>query len=207
MYRALTLFALLTIGTTAGAQNMEIIASVDGVRRSSGADLERGNIYDPEFDTGGGLGLGVNWYFTDRLSLEGKVSALTSRSRLRVVLPDFIATVELERANIYPVMATLQWHPFADGGTFRPYIGVGAAYVIVQGIAGTELTPEIDFNNPTGLLVNGGVRFRLSDQWDLLGDARWVPIETQARARFGEDPEVDLDVRPLIVGFGVAYRF
>ena len=209
MNRTLAIAILVLTAVSVEAKpRFELIATADGVRRNSGANLEPGIIYDPEFDTGGGLGVALNWHVAERASIEAKVSALTSNTRLRVMLSDFIGTVDLGRSNIYPVMLTMQWHPFADGGTFRPYVGAGVAHVLVQSIEATPLTPEVDFNNPTGLLVNAGLRVSLSDAWHLVGDARWVPVETSGGVRFGpESPVIDMDVRPLVVGFGVAYRF
>jgi outer membrane protein W len=62
--------------------------------------------------------------------------------------------------------------------------------------------------DPTGLVVDGGLEFNLGRRFNLLADARYVPIETKSRATFpGTTSSLDLSVRPAIVAFGLGYRF
>jgi outer membrane protein W len=66
----------------------------------------------------------------------------------------------------------------------------------------------IRFKDPTGLVIDGGLQFNLGRRWNLLADARYVPIETKSRATFlGTTSSVDLSLRPAIVSFGLGYRF
>jgi outer membrane protein len=200
------LFLLLMTTASLSAGDVEILVDAEGVHRQSGADTAV-SAYRPEFDNGGGLGVGLNWFFTGRMSLEVKAAVLATEMRLRSVQGDFVGTVTVGSVNMIPVTALVQWHPFEEGA-LRPYVGAGVAHIFVEDIDAEGLVPRTDFSNPTGLVLDGGVRFSLSSRWSLTGDARYVPIETSGSVRFGNsDSEADLDVRPLVVGFGVAYRF
>jgi outer membrane protein len=206
------LFALL-VAVSAGAQEkVDLLFDIEGVHRTAGTDPVTGAggvIYRPDFDNGGGIGGGVNWHFSSRVSLELKVAALLTGAEVRVVGPDFIGVIELDDSQVYPVTATLQWHPFEEG-SFRPYFGAGVGHIFMANIEETTLTPDIEFENPTGLLVNGGVRLIMSKRWSLYGDAKYIALETSGSVRFNDDDapaEAEMNVRPLVVAFGLAYHF
>ncbi|HYS53820.1 MAG TPA: OmpW family outer membrane protein [Thermoanaerobaculia bacterium] len=165
--------------------------------------------FEPSFRNGGGVGGGVNLFVSDRLSFEAKVAALGTKSRIRVVGSDFIATADLGWAQIYPISATMQWH-LLERPAVRPYIGVGVVHTILKNI-NKRIGPTatgVRYKDPTGLVLDGGLEFNLGRRWNLLADVRYVPIETTSRATFsGAASSVDLHVRPAIVSFGLGYRF
>lgn len=121
MYKlAFALLAALTATPLLAQQRIDLLADVEGASRAShNFDVTPGIRFDPEFGTGGGAGLGLNFFLTDRVSVETKVAAIESRLRVRIAGGDFIATESLGRAQIYPVSAILQWH-VSEHGTFRP---------------------------------------------------------------------------------------
>lgn len=206
-------FALLLVAVSAGAQEkVDLLIDLEGVHRTAGLDPVAGAsgvIYTPDFDNGGGIGGGVNWHFSSRVSLELKVAALLTGAEVRVVGPDFIGVIELDDSQVFPITAVLQWHPF-EKGSFRPYFGAGVSHVILKNIEETTLTPEIEFDDPTGLVLNGGVRLIMSKRWSMYGDAKYIALETSGSVRFDDTAapvEADLNVRPLVVAFGLAYHF
>jgi outer membrane protein W len=93
----------------------------------------------------------------------------------------------------------------------QPYIGIGGAHIILKdvnqqiGIGGAS---GLHFSDPTGLLLDAGLRLHISNKWDAFGDVRYMPVETRGTTTFtGTGSSVRLQVKPLIAGFGVAYRF
>jgi outer membrane protein len=193
----------------AAQQSVDLIFDVEGVQRSSRVEFEPNTVqYIPAFDNGGGIGGGVVFFFSDRVSLEVKVAGLASRLRVRRTGSDFVATVDLGYAQIYPITALVQWH-ITEKGSFRPYIGAGAGHIILRNVEKSQIGfSAVEFDDPTGLVVNGGVRVPFSKRWSAYGDARYTPIETRARARFeGTTSTVEIDVKPLVVSFGLAYHF
>jgi outer membrane protein len=210
MKKSLISAAILSVAVSAAAQRVDFFVDVEGVRRTGGTTAFTPGVtrFDPAFKTGGGIGGGVNWFFSDRVSLEAKVAALASKAQVRVIGSDFVLTVDLGWAQLYPISAVVQWH-LAEHGTIRPYIGAGAVHTVLRNInkrIGASAT-GIRFKDPTGVVVDGGLEFSLSKKWSLLTDARYVPIETKSQATFpGTPSSIDLHVRPLIVSFGLGYH-
>src|SRR5437867_687993 len=203
---------ILAIAAPLVAQRrVDLLFDVEGVHRSGrNTDITPGVRFDPSFDTGGGVGGGVNFFFSDRVSLEGKIAGLGTKMHVRVIGSDFVAVADLGYAQIYPISAVLQWH-MLERGAIRPYVGAGVSHVILRNISkkgGTSGAGGIRFKDPTGLVVDGGLEFRLGKRWTWFADARYIPIETHSRATFtGTTSAVNIRVRPLIVSTGVAYHF
>lgn len=208
---AVLLFAMVMTLPLAAQRRVDLLVDVEGVYRQSGIDPgDATAIYTPQFETGGGIGAGVNVWMTGRVSLEMKAAVLASEMELRFIDGDAVSVLDVGFVNMIPLSAVVQWHPFEEGA-IRPYFGAGVVYVIMQDIEQRELTPRTEFGGDAGLLLNAGLRIPLSKRFALTADARYVPVETRGSVRFGDD-EIegtagDLDVRPLVVGFGVAYTF
>lgn len=211
MYRVVAIVFVLALAAPLAAQkHTDLLIDVEGVRRTgTNAEFTPGvTRYEPSFRTGGGIGGGVNVYFTDRVSLEMKVAALESRMRVRTMGSDFVATADLGNAQIYPITALLQWH-MVEHGSFRPYIGAGVGHIVLRNInRNFGSATGVHFQDPTGAVIDAGVELRTSHRFGFVGDVRYVPVETTARARFvGTSSDVVMHVRPLIAGFGLAYHF
>ena len=210
MRAPLLIVAVFLIAVPLFAQRrVDLIVDVEGVRRTGHTTgFEPGTRLDPTFSTGGGVAGGFNWFFTDRVSFEAKVAGMESHVRIRTFQSDFVGVVDLGYAQIYPVTAILQWHA-TEGGTFRPYLGVGVAHIVLKNINRQSGTVAgVRFTDPTGIAADGGLEMHISRKWSLYGDARYVPVETSSRARFtGTTNSVQLNVRPLIVSTGIAYHF
>lgn len=195
-----------------GQKKVELILDAEGVRRTGNTtSFSPGTQrFVPNFNSGWGLGGGVNIWLSDRVSVEGKVAGMVSQLSVQTFGSDFFFNVDLGHVQIYPVMAVVQWHPF-EHGTVRPYFGAGAVHTIMRNVKekiGASGATGIEFNDPTGLLLDGGLRVQMSDRWSLTGDARYVPVETRGQTRFpGTTASVRFETKPLLVSFGAAYRF
>ena len=205
-----TSLIVLFAASVAAQQRVEIFFDAEGVRRSgSVSKFTIGTRFEPQFRTGGGVGGGLNFFFSDRVSFETKIAALATKTRVRIVGSDFIGTADLGWAQLYPISAVVQWH-LLEGVAVRPYVGAGVVHTVLRNInkqVGAGAT-GIRFKDPTGLVVDGGLEFALGHKWSLLGDARYVPMETNSRATFpGTTSALNLRVKPLIVSFGAGYKF
>jgi outer membrane protein W len=207
----LLLLVVLTAPCALAQRGFDLLLDAEGVRRTGrSSDFSIGPHYDPDFSNGWGAGAGLNVWLSDRMSIEGKASGFRARVHVITRGSDFVTDADLGHAQIYPIMAVLQWHPM-EHGMLRPYIGAGAAHVILKNInnriSGTAVT-GIKFSDPTGLLLDAGVRIHISNKWDAFGDVRYVPVETRGKTTFiGTTASTRLEVKPLIAGFGMAYRF
>jgi len=202
---------LFLAASAAAQQRVDVFFDVEGVRRTGSAVGFTPGVtrFEPQFNTGGGVGGGLNFFFGDRLSLEAKVAGLGTKGRVRIIGSDFIGTADLGWTQLYPISGVLQWH-LAENGVFRPYVGAGVVHTILRNVnkqVGAGAT-GIRFKDPTGLVIDGGLEFNFGHRWSLLGDARYVPMETNSRATFpGTTSALTMHVRPLIVSFGMAHRF
>lgn len=190
-------------------RGVRLFVDAEGVRTSNKVTFEPNVVrYEPRFDSGGGVGGGINWFFSERVSVEVKVAALKSRLHLRRSGSDFVAVADLGFAQIYPITALLQWH-MLEGTAIRPYIGAGAGHVILKNIdRQTFGLTDVRFEDPTGLVVDGGVEISLSKRFSVYGDARYTPIETRSRVTFGgTGSSARIDEKPLIVSTGIAFKF
>lgn len=209
--KKLMLLSLLLMATPAAAQNrVDVFFDVEGVRRASrNVSYTPGIHFEPNFDTGGGIGGGINWFFSDRVSLEAKIAGIATELHLRIVGTDSIFLADLGYAQLYPISAMVQWR-MLERGALRPYVGAGAVYTIVRNIEKeipSTTATGIEFKDPVGLLVGGGLEWSLSKKWSLYGDARYVPMETESRASFTNTAAVTrFKTRPLIVSTGISYR-
>jgi len=211
MYKlTIALLTVLAAAPLMAQRRIDFLLDAEGARRTGhNESFTPGIRFDPQFGTGGGAGAGLNFFLSDRVSIEAKAAALESRLRVRIVGFDFIATANLGRAQIFPISAVLQWH-LSEHGTIRPYLGAGVAHVILRDV-NRSVTPSatgIHFKDPTGLVVDGGLEFNLSKRFGIYGDARYIPVETKSTASFvPTSSSVQMHVRPLIVSGGIAWRF
>jgi len=211
MYKlTIALLALLAATPLVAQRRIDLLIDAEGARRTGhNESFTPGTRFEPQFGTGGGAGVGLNFFLSDRVSIEAKAAALESQLRVRIVGTDFIATANLGHAQIFPISAVLQWH-LSEHGTIRPYLGVGVAHVILHDVnkAVSPSAAGIHFKDPTGLIVDGGLEFNLSKRFGIYGDARYIPVETQSTATFfPTTSSVKMNVRPLIVSGGIAWRF
>lgn len=211
MKKLMFLSLLLAAEPLLAQRRIDLLADVEGVHRTGAVrGFSPGVIrFEPNFGSGAGFGVGLNFFFSDRGSVELKAAGLESRMRVRIIGSDTVQIVNLGRAQIYPLSAMLQWHPL-EHGTLRPYLGAGVVHTILHNI--DEQLPggvtELRFRDPTGLLIGGGLELSLGSRWSLYGDARYVPLETKSRVSFvGANSTTEISVRPLIVSTGVAYHF
>jgi len=208
----LLLLAAFVAAPVFAQHGIDLLLDAEGVRRTGEVtDFSSGTQQiTPDFSNGWGAGAGLNVWLSDRVSIEGKASGFRSRLHVTTVGSDFVGHLDLGHAQLYPIMAVLQWHPM-EHGMLRPYIGAGAAHIILQNVneeIGSSGARGIAFNDPTGLLLDAGLRVHISNKWDAFGDVRYVPVETHGKTTFpGTDVAIRLEVKPLIAAFGVAYRF
>ncbi|HXI13837.1 MAG TPA: OmpW family outer membrane protein [Thermoanaerobaculia bacterium] len=197
---------LIATPVAAQSQRLSILGGAQFVQRTGMNEFREdvvGTQFDVTFDAGGGVGFGFNYFLSDHLSIEAKSSLVESTSSLRIrTSSDSIAILKLGRTRTYPSTAVLQYH-FATKGDLRPYIGAGGAYTFVKDVE--TAVGKIEFEQESGLVVNAGFDVRLSDQWAVNLDAKYVPLETSAKAV--STNAADLRIKPIIFFGGLRYKF
>lgn len=118
-------------------------------------------------------------------------------------------SLDLGRVWLLPPTLTLQYH-FAPEGKIRPYIGAGVNYTIFygQGDEGAGIS-NVEYDNGFGWALQAGVDIPIDDHWALNIDVKQIFLSTTASLDVAGVGHVkaDVDINPLLVGFGVGYRF
>src|SRR5688500_48290 len=164
-----------------------------------------------EFDSEQGYGLGVNVFWSDRISTEFAAHVLEPDLTLRSTDPTIPLSV-FGSLEMIPITATLQFH-FAPEGRFDPYIGAGAAWVLFDEVTDASLdaidVDSIAFDDDFGFVVNAGVSIGLTELIAINLDAKYVPVSSAARAVIAGVPgdAVDVDINPTILSAGLSLQF
>jgi outer membrane protein len=166
------------------------------------------NPVDVNFDGTLGYGLGANIFFGDHISTEFAIVRVNSDVNFR---QRAVANGNTQ-AEMMPITAVLQFH-LAPNARFDPYIGAGAAYVLIDDVdTPDELNnldfERLDFKDDVGLALNAGLGVRLTNNLGLTLDAKYVPLESSATAvRTTGNTDVKFDINPVILSAGLSLRF
>jgi outer membrane protein W len=168
-----------------------------------------------DVDLSGDTGYGVS----GTLFLGNRVSAEVGVSQVKtsIELDELDSETRRQRrtSTIMPITATLQYH-FAPNAMIDPYIGVGAAHILLGKI--DELDDSDDEEDlsvadidsaGTNYLVNFGLSIELTETFGALIDAKYIPGGSKARARLNDAAatESEIEFAPIIVSIGFSYRF
>jgi outer membrane protein len=163
---------------------------------------------DVNFDGTLGYGIAANIFWGDRISTEFAIVRVNSDVGFR---QRAVANSNTQ-AELMPITGVLQFH-FAPNGRIDPYIGAGAAYVLIDDVDTPEELNNIDFErldfkDDVGLALNAGLGIRLTNNFGLTLDAKYVPLESSATAvRTTGSTDVKFDINPVILSAGLSLRF
>ncbi|HEX6642983.1 MAG TPA: OmpW family outer membrane protein, partial [Thermoanaerobaculia bacterium] len=166
------------------------------------------NPVDVNFDGTLGYGIAANIFWGDRISTEFAIVRVNSDVGFR---QRAVANSNTQ-AELMPITGVLQFH-FAPNGRIDPYIGAGAAYVLIDDVDTPEELNNIDFErldfkDDVGLALNAGLGIRLTNNFGLTLDAKYVPLESSATAvRTTGSTDVKFDINPVILSAGLSLRF
>lgn len=204
--------ALVSIPLSAQNSRFELTGMV--VRSESIESSELADEALLELDSAEGFGAGVAWFWSENVATELAAARISTPATLRFTTPP-VDSFELGDVEITPVTLMLRYH-FAPSGFIDPYIGAGAAYVMLDKFEGGAGLGEIGLDRITiedeyGYAANAGISIRITPSIRLRLDGRYLAIETETRARFTGDPEetdpVDIEIEPLLISAGVSFRF
>lgn len=208
------ILSLLAAPAFAQSRSVDLTGFVTWVDPNGNGVFDRTSLddIDVDFDSEMGYGLGLNVFFTDRLSVEFAASSVENDVAFRSRNPRGPA-VTGSTLEMIPITATLQWH-LNPAGRFDPYIGAGAAYILFDDLDGSDDLDDIaldaiDFEDDAGLVVNAGASFDITPNFALNIDAKYVPLESSATAVFATGPEArsDIEINPLILSAGLSFQF
>lgn len=114
---------------------------------------------------------------------------------------------------VLPPTLTAQYH-FNPAGHVRPYVGAGINWTIYYSSgASSDLVSavgatNVDLSNSVGYALQGGIDIDISPKVFLNLDIKYISMGTNATLTTGTlVNRVDVDINPLVFGFGIGTRF
>lgn len=202
-----TRFGMILVLLLAASSAMaQIEMTVYGTRLDvTGENRYKGGV-DLKFDDGSGFGAGINYFVTRRFSAELAVFGVRSEGVMRL---GEITIADLGSLDLLPISLLAQFH-LSPKGRFDPYIGAGVAYVMSDDLASDDLDAleagTVELEDLASLAINGGLVVRFTDNFGVLLDARYFDYKPTSFST-GDDTQVDLEIKPLLLSVGVQFRF
>lgn len=189
----------LALAPLAQAQDFFVRAGVTVVDPDSDNGRLAGGTLKADVGTGTQLGLTVGYFFTPNIALE-----LLASSK-------FTHTVRLNDAKAaevdhLPPTLSVQYH-FLPEARIVPFVGVGVNYTWLhdeQGF-GPLAGARVRVDNSWGIAAQGGLRVRLAENFELVGDVRWIDIDGDVSVQAQKVGKVNID--PLVYSVMLGYRF
>jgi len=162
-----------------------------------GGDVEISTAFVPELD--------FTYFFTENWAAELILG--TTKHDVEAV-STVAGDIDLGDVMLLPPTLTLQYH--INTGVFRPYLGAGVNYTIFYGEDEGPIANAVDYENSFGVAVQGGLDIDLSDKWFINVDLKKIFLSTDVTVNATTALEAtvgaDVDINPLIFGFGFGYR-
>ncbi len=130
------------------------------------------------------------------------------------------ATVELGDVWLLPPTLLLQYH-FQNDTAFKPYVGAGVNATLFFNEDEGDVADGIDYDSSIGFALQAGFDYDLDGEaggWALNADIKKVWINTDVTVDLSSAlgpslnaqqvlVDADVDIDPIIVGFGLGYKF
>ncbi|HUO85247.1 MAG TPA: OmpW family outer membrane protein, partial [Thermoanaerobaculia bacterium] len=165
--KLLILLILLGAATPAFAQrSLDVNLWASWIDASGDARVEELETVDQvEFDSDMGYGLGVNFFWSRRISIEAAVFRFAPEAAATASDPA-LGDFTLGELEMIPITLTLQLHLFPEA-RFDPYVGAGLAYVLFDELDSEDDLSEIgveriDIEDDYGIVFNAGFNIVLN---------------------------------------------
>ncbi|WP_440121624.1 OmpW/AlkL family protein [Tenacibaculum sp. Ill] len=159
-----------------------------------GGDVEIGKSFIPELD--------FTYHFTENIAAELILG--TANHDVKAV-NTALGNVNLGDVWLLPPTLTLQYH--FNISDFKPYVGAGVNYTIFYN-ADPGAVVDVDYENGFGYALQLGFDYDLDDTWFLNVDAKYIGLSTDVSVNAGvATVPAEVDINPLLIGFGVGMRF
>lgn len=162
-----------------------------------GGDTDISTAFIPELD--------ITYFFTENIAAE----LILGTAKHDVTATGTIADdIDLGSVYLLPPTLTAQYH--FTGSQFKPYLGAGINYTIFYNVDEGPVADDVDYDNSVGFALQGGLDYMLDDNWFLNVDVKYLFLSTDATVNattaLGATVGADVDINPLLIGFGVGYR-
>ena len=142
--------------------------------------------------------LGFAYFFSRKMSAELMVN--TSTHDVEVEGGSNLGSITL----ISPTLSLLH-HLYIDE-KWKPYIGAGLNYTAYTNEDAGDLT-SIEYKNELGYVIQAGLDYRINDKWFINLDFRKIYLKTEVTGDNNTDQTAEVNVDPIIFGFGIGRNF
>lgn len=168
------------------------------------------NTFIPELD--------ITYFFTKNIAAElilgtTKHDVSTVNSDISAIGGPTQANINLGSVNLLPPTLTLQYHFYpGKDNVVKPYIGAGINYTLFYNEKPGNTVANVSYDNAFGIATQIGADFNLTDNFFLNIDAKYIFLKTDVTVDASNlAPNLQIPakvtINPLLVGFGVGYRF
>jgi outer membrane protein len=113
---------------------------------------------------------------------------------------------KLAETTYGPAVLSLQFRPLRTG-TFQPYVGAGAAYMVVFSTEDAAFQ-NVEIDNDLAPALEAGTDIMFNDRYGIFIDAKKAFLRTETRGTFGGAPVVgQVRLDPWAVSAGAVIRF
>lgn len=105
-----------------------------------------------------------------------------------------------------PPTFSVQYY-FNPEGKVSPFVGAGLNYTLTfsEKEKGGLVGSNIDIGNSFGLAAQAGLRFQVSEDWDMTVDARWMDIDADVKLNGNDIGTANVD--PMVYSVMLGKRF
>ena len=180
------------------ARFISVIPSESATIEAIGGDVSIATAYVPELD--------FTYFFTKNWAAE-LILATTNHDVEAVNTA--AGKIDLGDVWLLPPTLTFQYHyPMGD---FKPYVGAGVNYTIFYGADEGPVANNVEYDNSIGFAFQAGFDYALNDTWFLNLDVKKILLQTDATINattaLGATVGADVDINPLVIGFGIGMKF
>lgn len=180
------------------ARFISVIPSESATIEAIGGDVSISTAYVPELD--------FTYFFTKNWAAE---LILATTNHDVEAINTAAGNIDLGDVWLLPPTITVQYHyPMGD---FKPYVGAGLNYTIFYGADEGPIANDVDYDNSIGFAFQVGFDYALNDTWFLNLDVKKILLQTDATVNattaLGATVGADVDINPLIIGFGIGMKF
>jgi outer membrane protein len=177
---------------------ISVIPNESATIEAIGGDVDISTEYVPELD--------FTYFFTEHWAAE--LILATTKHDVKAV-NTAVGNINLGAVWLLPPTLTVQYH--FTGGDLIPYLGTGINYTIFYGVNDGPVADTVDYDNAVGFALQGGLDYALGEKWFLNVDAKYILLNTDAtvfaNTVLGATVGADVNIDPLVIGFGVGMKF
>jgi outer membrane protein W len=204
--RNLAALLLLFLALPAAAQSFDLTVSTSSVNHQGTTRFGDRSEFAVDFDRGDGFGIAAGYRINPRFAAELSVFRLSSDAGLT---RSGAAIAGAGEFTLTPVSLVGRFE-LLQNQTVMPYLTAGAAYVITEDVDSADLRREgirnVALSDELVPSLGAGLSVRFGRSAALIVDARYLPLGVDAEIE-GDDETISVELDPMVLSFGVQWRF